>query len=151
MGRNCFTTTWSSVVVCAGATIQTGYGTYGQFQQPGRGFIAFSFDTGAGLQFGWARIKTSGIPLVNFILVDYAWGDPGDYYRNRSDIEQRKAASGDEIRLARLTRDRCAGIKSLASAKTAGCFRSNGVGINRGPEAGSVADSQRDLLRSSVL
>ena len=64
------------MVGAAGATIQTGYGTYGEFQQPGRGFIAFSFNTGAGLQFGWARIKTSGIPLVNFILVDYAWGDP---------------------------------------------------------------------------
>jgi len=78
MGRSCFTTTWSSTVKCVGATIQSGFGTYGEFQQPGRGFIAFSFDTGAGLQLGWARIKTSGIPLVNFILVDYAWGDPGD-------------------------------------------------------------------------
>ncbi len=79
MGRSCFTySTSSSRVECVGATIQSGFGSYGEFQQPGRGFIAFSFDTGAGLQFGWARIKTSGIPLVNFILVDYAWGDPGD-------------------------------------------------------------------------
>jgi len=78
MGRSCFTSSTSSRVVCRGATIQTAFGTYGEFQQPGRGFIAFSFDTGAGLQFGWARIKISGIPLVNFILVDYAWGDPGD-------------------------------------------------------------------------
>src|SRR5262249_39516005 len=78
MGRSCFTTTWSSTLKCVGATIQSGFGTYGEFQQPGKGFIAFSFDTGAGLQLGWARIKTTGIPLVNFILVDYAWGDPGD-------------------------------------------------------------------------
>jgi hypothetical protein len=78
MGRSCFTYSTSSRVVCRGATIQSGFGTYGEFQQPGRGFIAFSFDTGAGLQFGWARIKTSGLPLVNFILLDYAWGDPGD-------------------------------------------------------------------------
>ena len=78
MGRSCFSTSTSSRVECVGATIQSGFGTYGQFQEPGRGFIAFSFNTGAGLQFGWARIKTSGIPLVNFILVDYAWGDPGD-------------------------------------------------------------------------
>jgi hypothetical protein len=78
MGKSCFTYSTSSRVVCVGATIQSGLGTYGEFQQPGRGFIAFSFNTGAGLQFGWARIKTSGIPLVNFILVDYAWGDPGD-------------------------------------------------------------------------
>jgi len=78
MGRSCFTTSCSSITRCVGATIQSGFGTYGEFQQPGRGFIAFSFDTGAGLQFGWARIKTSGLPLVNFILLDYAWGDPGD-------------------------------------------------------------------------
>jgi hypothetical protein len=78
MGRSCFTYSTSSRVQCVGATIQSGLGTYGEFQQPGRGFIAFSFDTGAGLQFGWARIKTSGIPLVSFILLDYAWGDPGD-------------------------------------------------------------------------
>jgi hypothetical protein len=78
MGRSCFNTFTSSRVECVGATIQSGFGTYGEFQQPGRGFIAFSFDTGAGLQFGWARIKTSGLPLVNFILLDYAWGDPGD-------------------------------------------------------------------------
>jgi len=78
MGRSCFTTTWSSGYKCVGATIQSGFGTYGEFQKPGNGFIAFSFDTGAGLQLGWARIKTSGIPSVNFILLDYAWGDPGD-------------------------------------------------------------------------
>ncbi|HEY2714413.1 MAG TPA: hypothetical protein VGI60_18020 [Chthoniobacterales bacterium] len=78
MGKSCFTTSWSSITRCVGATIQSGLGTYGEFQQPGRGFIAFSFNTGAGLQFGWARIKTSGLPFVNFILVDYAWGDPGD-------------------------------------------------------------------------
>ena len=78
MGRSCFTTSWSSVVKCYGATIQTGRGSYGEFTMPGRGFIAFSFNTGAGRQYGWARIKTTGIPAVNFILVDYAWGDLGD-------------------------------------------------------------------------
>jgi hypothetical protein len=60
MGRSCFpvstSTSSSSTLVCVGATIQTAFGSYGQFQEPGRGFIAFSFDTGAGLQFGWARI-----------------------------------------------------------------------------------------------
>lgn len=78
MGRSCFTTSWSSVKKCYGATIGTGRGSYGSFTEPGRGFIAFSFNTGAGNQFGWARIKTTGVPGLNFILVDYAWGDLGD-------------------------------------------------------------------------
>lgn len=78
MGRSCFTTSWSSLHKCYGATIQTAVGSYGRFTEPGRGFISFSFDTGAGRQYGWARIKTTGIPLVRFILLDYAWADPGE-------------------------------------------------------------------------
>jgi hypothetical protein len=77
LGRSCFTTTQSSVNKCYGATIQTGRGSYGRFTEPGRGFIAFAFNTGAGRQYGWARIKTTGVPEVNFILVDYAWADLG--------------------------------------------------------------------------
>lgn len=77
MGRSCSTNS-SSVHECFGATIQSWPGSYGSFTQPGRGYIAFSFDTGNGEQFGWARIKTTGVPLVNFILLDYAWADPGE-------------------------------------------------------------------------
>jgi hypothetical protein len=47
-----------------------------QWKRPGTGFIGFSFDTGSGLQYGWARVRTRRDN--SFILVDYAWGDPGD-------------------------------------------------------------------------
>jgi hypothetical protein len=53
-------------------------GGSGNFQEPGRGFIGFVFNAGAGNEYGWARIKTDGAPSYNFILVDYAWADPGD-------------------------------------------------------------------------
>jgi len=50
----------------------------GHFTEPGRGFIGFAFNTGAGRQYGWVRGKTSGVDEYNFIVLDYAWGDPGE-------------------------------------------------------------------------
>jgi hypothetical protein len=54
--------------------------TAGQFFDEGLGFLGFSFDNGAGPQYGWARVRTPGPPYfrARFLLVDYAWGDPGD-------------------------------------------------------------------------
>ncbi len=52
--------------------------TRGQFLQRGTGFIAFRFDNGSGDQYGWARVRMKGATLNEFILVDYAYGDPGD-------------------------------------------------------------------------
>ena len=51
------------------------------FQEPGTYAVGFRFDTGAGTQYGWARIKWGGCPANTFILRDYAWGDPGDQVR----------------------------------------------------------------------
>lgn len=50
----------------------------GYFHEPGVGFVGFRFDTGAGTQYGWARIRTTGDPKEFFVVVAYAWGDPGD-------------------------------------------------------------------------
>jgi hypothetical protein len=47
-----------------------------QWKRPGSGFIGFRFDTGSGVQYGWARVRTKRDNA--FILVDYAWGDPGE-------------------------------------------------------------------------
>jgi len=52
-------------------------GTSGQFYQRGTGIIGFLFSGGSDVQYGWARIKTTGFPDYRLILVDYAWGDPG--------------------------------------------------------------------------
>lgn len=63
---------------CFGGFIGYGSSPYNQFTTSGRGFIGFRFDRGAGLQYAWVRVKDSGNPKHRFILVDYAWGDPGD-------------------------------------------------------------------------
>jgi hypothetical protein len=60
------------------AVMADNYYTQGQFQEKGIGFIGFRFNTGKGTQYGWARVRTTGNPHDFFILVDYAWGDPGD-------------------------------------------------------------------------
>ena len=49
-----------------------------QWGDRGEGFLALQFDSGQGLQYGWARVKMSGGPKNFMTMVDYAWGDPGD-------------------------------------------------------------------------
>ena len=49
-----------------------------QWWNPGQGFIGFRFNNGAGVQYGWARIKISGVPHYDFVLLDYAYADPGE-------------------------------------------------------------------------
>jgi MYXO-CTERM domain-containing protein len=55
------------------------------------GFIGFRFNNGAGIQYGWARIRMAGDPQKHaFHLVDYAYADPGEpitagQYHNSSD------------------------------------------------------------------
>lgn len=48
------------------------------WQERGTYYVGFRFNTGAGPQYGWARIGWSGCNRNNFIVKDYAWGDPGD-------------------------------------------------------------------------
>jgi hypothetical protein len=55
-----------------------------QWKNSGYGFIGFRFNNGAGIQYGWARIKIANIgfrPRVPFLLFDYAYGDPGEPVR----------------------------------------------------------------------
>jgi MYXO-CTERM domain-containing protein len=61
------------------------YAGEGQFRAVGIGFVGFKFDTGAGVQYGWARINMQhgsdtddAGPQYTFRLVDYAYGDPGE-------------------------------------------------------------------------
>jgi MYXO-CTERM domain-containing protein len=55
----------------------------GPFFAKGIGFIGFRFNNGAGMQYGWARLRMPGPRYfeMRFALVDYAWGDPGDQIR----------------------------------------------------------------------
>jgi PEP-CTERM motif len=40
-------------------------------------FVAFRFNNGSGVEYGWARLTMDGTPGNTFTLVDYAWGDVG--------------------------------------------------------------------------
>jgi hypothetical protein len=59
------------------------------------GFVGFRFDNGAGMQYGWARLKLV-YPCCGaaygFTLVDYAWGDPGDTIRTGQ-----RSSAGDMV------------------------------------------------------
>jgi hypothetical protein len=50
----------------------------GQFQDRGYGFVGFKFNSGAGDQYGWARVRMLGFPDNRFIVVDLAYADPGE-------------------------------------------------------------------------
>ena len=58
-----------------------------QWWNPGQGFIGFRFNNGAGVQYGWARIKMSGVPHYDFVLLDYAYADPGERLRAGQTLE----------------------------------------------------------------
>jgi hypothetical protein len=77
-GAYCRFTSTGSELHCFGGTIGYTQRPNGRFRRPGEGFVGFTFDTGAGPQYGWARIRTSGEPKYRFILHDYAWADPGE-------------------------------------------------------------------------
>jgi MYXO-CTERM domain-containing protein len=51
---------------------------FGHFLKRGFGLIGFKFNNGAGVQYGWVRVKMMGGFKNTFEVVDYAFGDPGD-------------------------------------------------------------------------
>ncbi len=65
------------------------------FQGPGIYYAGFRFNTGAGMQYGWVRIRWGGCSFNGYVLRDYAWGDPGDQIK-----AGQKKLHGDETQLA---------------------------------------------------
>src|SRR5262249_20770178 len=54
----------------------------GWWLSPGVGFVGFRFNSGAGIQYGWARVRMGGANRNNaFRLIDYAYADPGEAIR----------------------------------------------------------------------
>ncbi len=51
---------------------------YGEFLARGYGLIGFKFNHGAGVQYGWVRVRMLGGRKHMVEVVDYAYGDPGD-------------------------------------------------------------------------
>lgn len=61
--------------------ILTGYFSrpiYSQWTDPGIGFVGFRFNNGAGVQYGWARVRMSKLTQNAFTVLDYAYADPGE-------------------------------------------------------------------------
>jgi len=59
-----------------------GAGGSQQWRDPGVGFVGFRFNSGAGIQYGWARVRMGGASRSNgFLLIDYAYADPGQGIR----------------------------------------------------------------------
>ena len=55
-----------------------GWRTFGNFRYSGYGLVGFKFNNGAGVQYGWVRVKMLGPRRDFFGVVDYAYGDPGE-------------------------------------------------------------------------
>jgi len=67
------------------------------WQEEATHFIGFRFNSGAGMQYGWVRIKWGGCGLPGgrdnrYIVKDYAWGDGGDTIRTGQ-----TSSSGDMV------------------------------------------------------
>ena len=50
----------------------------GPWRDRGPGCVGFKFNSGAGVQYGWVRIKMYGPPEHGFEVVSYAYADPGE-------------------------------------------------------------------------
>ena len=50
---------------------------YAKWDGGGTGFLGFRFDTGAGIQYGWAELTITATPKVQMTLVEYAYGTVG--------------------------------------------------------------------------
>lgn len=51
---------------------------YAPWRKRGTGYVGFRFNNGAGLQYGWVRVKMGGRPEHPFTVVSYAYADPGE-------------------------------------------------------------------------
>jgi hypothetical protein len=68
------------------------FGENGRWKEPGYGIIGFSFNTGAGVQYGWARMRITFVGRDNiFKLVDYAYADPGEPLRAGQESRDERA------------------------------------------------------------
>ena len=53
-------------------------GYNGYWGASGIGFVGFTFNNGAGVQYGWVRVRMSKLPENAFTVLDYAYADPGE-------------------------------------------------------------------------
>ena len=65
----------------AGILAASNHSLYSQWGDAGTGYVGFRFNGGAGIQYGWARIRMVGDPENAFTVLDYAYADPGEPIR----------------------------------------------------------------------
>ena len=58
--------------------VNSGSFASGPWRDRGPGCVGFKFNNGAGIQYGWVRIKMYGPPEHGFEVVSYAYADPGE-------------------------------------------------------------------------
>lgn len=54
------------------------WNSFGAFRYRGFGIAGFKFNNGAGVQYGWVRVKMMGPRRNNYSVFDFAYGDPGE-------------------------------------------------------------------------
>jgi hypothetical protein len=64
-----------------GGRLASIYHSHTQWADRGVGFVGFKFNNGAGVQYGWARVRMVGDPEHAFKVLDYAYADPGEPIR----------------------------------------------------------------------
>ena len=72
--------------------MQNRFCSYPYWQDPGTYYVGFRFGNGIA-HYGWVRIHWGGCPSLDFVVKDYAWGDPGDQIKTgqrrlREDVPQ---------------------------------------------------------------
>ena len=65
----------------------------------GEGFVGFRFSSGAGIQYGWARVSMVGDPEHAFTVLDYAYGDPGEPVKGSRQVQPFAQVRVGRIRL----------------------------------------------------
>ncbi len=100
------------------------------WQGPGTFYAGFRFNTGAGVQYGWVRIKWGGCSYNGYIVKDYAWGDPGDQIK----AGQRKLREA-ETPVAPQAAQRAEAAPVAASLGSLGLLALGGVGLQARREA----------------
>jgi hypothetical protein len=68
-----------------------------EWQGHGGGFVGFRFDSGAGLEYGWARVRMMGLPENAFKVMDYAYADPGEPIRAGQTSNDEQAVQQDSL------------------------------------------------------
>ena len=105
--------------VLGGLGSSYGAGYFGSRMGKNTGFIGFRFNTGAGTQYGWARLQVRDTHLgaaSGFILIDYAWADPGESIKTGHKLRSAKTAMG----FIGVTRSRRRGPHGVAEFSRAG-------------------------------